>query len=553
MAVMPSLPQWSRILQQRVNDTLIRPSKQTNLNQNLGVSYSEEGEAYTEQYMAKIYKTKNDRKEMKSYQLVPGNQYSRNNRLGATPSVTTADIRTFFVPKSQRSSPRFAVLLRSITTERLRQIKAKQVLKNTHFEKLEVLSLRHNDSLCQIATEYRNSGGSFETKLRGEEVTPEDNVFLPSKNKSSGGYTGVSLQYSIFHGISYVDYRRVGFMMPVSAQYLFRPSIFLKFRRDQHGRCNARKFHEYINRKEGLIAERYGLCNCDTNGDGYLRESDLEYFFEDFIDRVSSLVDLQEDFRTYYVFTAVRKMFFFLDPWGRLKISIKDILTSAVFREVHDMTTLNPRQDERQIQQNWFSGISAMAVYRNYLELDIDQNGMLSKSELAGYDNCSLTACFVDRVWEECRTYLNDTSGEKEMDYKVFLDFTLAMENRNTLQGLRWFFKILDIGKNGYLDYFVLSFFFRHVIERLDDADYNTEDVLDEIFDMVKPQTNYKITLEDLVKCGVGGTVVSMLIDVNGFWAYDNRESLIASHSSNNDTVVQQQHHVSYNNIEGAI
>ena len=194
-----------------------------------------------------------------------------------------------------------------------------------------------------------------------------------------------------------------------------------------------------------------------------------------------------------------------------------------------------------------------MAVYRNYLELDIDQNGMLSKSELAGYDNCSLTACFVDRVWEECRTYLNDTSGEKEMDYKVFLDFTLAMENRNTLQGLRWFFKILDIGKNGYLDYFVLSFFFRHVIERLDDADYNTEDVLDEIFDMVKPQTNYKITLEDIVKCGVGGTVVSMLIDVNGFWAYDNRESLIASHSSNNDTVVQQQHHVSYNNIEGAI
>ena len=40
------------------------------------------------------------------------------------------------------------------------------------------------------------------------------------------------------------------------------------------------------------------------------------------------------------------------------------------------------------------------------------------------------------------------------------------------------------------------------------------------------------ITLEDLVNCRVGHTVVSMLIDVNGFYEYDNREALLQAEDS---------------------
>jgi hypothetical protein len=52
-------------------------------------------------------------------------------------------------------------------------------------------------------------------------------------------------------------------------------------------------------------------------------------------------------------------------------------------------------------------------------------------------------------------------------------------------------------------------------------------DVKDEIYDMVKPRDPLCITLEDLVECRVGHTVVTMLIDVNGFFEYDNREALM--------------------------
>jgi len=51
--------------------------------------------------------------------------------------------------------------------------------------------------------------------------------------------------------------------------------------------------------------------------------------------------------------------------------------------------------------------------------------------------------------------------------------------------------------------------------------------VANEIFDMVKPADPHKITMNDLIKSKVAGTIISILTDVNGFWKYDNREVLI--------------------------
>lgn len=51
------------------------------------------------------------------------------------------------------------------------------------------------------------------------------------------------------------------------------------------------------------------------------------------------------------------------------------------------------------------------------------------------------------------------------------------------------------------------------------------EDIKDEIFDMAKPELPMAITLNDLVKCGQGDIIVSMLIDAKAFFDYDQREN----------------------------
>ena len=51
-------------------------------------------------------------------------------------------------------------------------------------------------------------------------------------------------------------------------------------------------------------------------------------------------------------------------------------------------------------EANWFSAPSALRVYGQYLNLDKDHNGMLSKAELLAYGTGTLTPAFVDRVFQ---------------------------------------------------------------------------------------------------------------------------------------------------------
>lgn len=80
---------------------------------------------------------------------------------------------------------------------------------------------------------------------------------------------------------------------------------------------------------------------------------------------------------------------------------------------------------------------------------------MLSKEELSRYGTATMTNVFLDRVFQECLTY------DGEMDYKTYLDFVLALENRKEPAALQYIFKLLDIENKGYLNVFSLNYFFR--------------------------------------------------------------------------------------------
>jgi serine/threonine-protein phosphatase 2A regulatory subunit B'' len=150
---------------------------------------------------------------------------------------------------------------------------------------------------------------------------------------------------------------------------------------------------------------------------------------------------------------------------------------------------------------------------------------MLSRGEIARYGSGKMTRAFVDRIFQECLTY------EGEVDYKTYLDFVLAMENKKEPQGLQYLFRLLDIRGQGYLDSFTLNYFFRAIREMMKahgQEQVNFEDIRDEIYDMVKPAQPLCITLQDLINSGQGETVVGILTDLSGFWAYENREVLLA-------------------------
>ncbi|XP_063242830.1 serine/threonine-protein phosphatase 2A regulatory subunit B'' subunit gamma-like [Bacillus rossius redtenbacheri] len=327
--------------------------------------------------------------------------------------------------------------------------------------------------------------------------------------------------------IDYDDFLRVASLGGPKYKPYFTPVVFANLQHgDPYGRISIMTLFSYVMKKVWYHQTRIGLSLYDVVGQGYVRESDLESYILELIPTLPQLDGLEKSFHSFYVCTAVRKFFFFLDPLRTGRVRIQDILACSFLDELLELRDLDSQKDLR--DSNWFSAPSALRVYGQYLNLDKDHNGMLNKEELAGYGTGTLTRIFMDRVFQECLTY------DGEMDYKTYLDFVLAMENRHEPQSLHYLFRILDIDGKGYLDTFCLNYFFRAIQElmvRHQQEPVSFEDVKDEIFDMVKPRDPCRITLKELIACGQGGTIVSILVDLNGFWTYENREAMVAESS----------------------
>ncbi|XP_022656682.1 serine/threonine-protein phosphatase 2A regulatory subunit B'' subunit gamma-like isoform X2 [Varroa destructor] len=316
--------------------------------------------------------------------------------------------------------------------------------------------------------------------------------------------------------IDYRGFKKVRQLLGPMYQQFFSATVFFKLLQDHPlGYMSIRNFYNYVNRRRWLLQTRVGLALYDANGQGYLSEADLENYINGLIPTLNQLKGLEPSFHSFYCCTAVRKFIFFLDPYRTDRVRIDEIILSSFLDDLLELREDLPRAA---LEANWFSAVSTRKVYSRFMDLDTDKNGMLSRQEMYDYGEGTFTKTFIDRVFQECITY------QGEMDYKTYLDLVLALENRSQPASIHFFFKIFDIDHKGYLDNFTMRFFLRAILEVVNDPMLKVEDILDEIHDIVKPVAAGRITLKDLLKCGQGGLVVSMMADVNGFMRYDDRQ-----------------------------
>jgi len=244
----------------------------------------------------------------------------------------------------------------------------------------------------------------------------------------------------------------------------------------------------------------------------------LENFVFELIPTLRGLESLQTDYLPFYVFTVVRKFMFFLDNRKRGKVSISDILSSQLLADLLDQR-VGP-------QPNWFSAESALRVYNTYLTMDKDDNGMLSKVEVLSMPGTMLTPVVVDRLFQETVTY----GGE--LDFKGYLDLVLALENRDSVPALKFWWRLLH--EDSQVAESRMKFFIKSVIETLLSRSdgitpsYKVSDIHDELRDMLG-LTDHRdpLTWEVLMKSKLGGSVVAILTDAQAFYLYDNRESIL--------------------------
>ncbi|AQK42209.1 Discordia 1 [Zea mays] len=285
-------------------------------------------------------------------------------------------------------------------------------------------------------------------------------------------------------------------------------------------------------RTVSLTQARIDMSELDEDSDGFLQPHEMEAYIRGLIPNLAQLRDMPTAFVQMYCRIAARKFFFFCDPHRRGKACIKKVLLSNCLQELMELHQESEEEvTDTEQAENWFSLTSAQRICDMFLALDKDTNGTLSKQELKEYADGTLTEIFIERVFDEhVRRSKVGGGNSREMDFESFLDFVLALENKDTPEGLTYLFRCLDLNGRGFLTTADIHTLFRDVHQKwIEGGNYELciEDVRDEIWDMVKPADPLRISLSDLLSCKQGGTVASMLIDVRGFWAHDNRENLL--------------------------
>ncbi|KAL1233289.1 Serine/threonine-protein phosphatase 2A regulatory subunit B'' subunit gamma [Trichinella pseudospiralis] len=301
--------------------------------------------------------------------------------------------------------------------------------------------------------------------------------------------------------INYEEFGQLRSLVSEKAKVFFTARTFCRLlRSDPYGRIGVNELMQYIMRKTWIYQTRISLGQYDVTGLGWLMERDVELYITDISATIPQLAHIDESLMPFYTCMAYKRFFFFLDRKRLGKIRITDMIASGFvdeLLELRDVDNTNQLQDEEnsqdaennnaEIGKNWFSLANVLNLYGIYMNLDADGNGMLSKKELMAYGSGTLTEEFVGRVFEE-----------------------LAMDN-----------------KQDPADSFSLNYFFRGIQRAMEASGcmvVKFENINDELFDMIKPKKHDQITYDDLLRSKCGGIFINILIHLDGFLSYENRE-----------------------------
>lgn len=374
--------------------------------------------------------------------------------------------------------------------------------------------INYNDLYFSLKTEAKNRFLS----MKSYEL-PQKN---PLRNLWEELKSNISPPKDNTERINYRDFKQIGEKLGSLFAPFFKASNFLKFDKDKYGRIDILAFFHYVVRKTNIEENKVAFSLSDVYCEGFLTDKDLEtyikeevknfYFFES---------EITDDIKEYYLLVAQRKFFFFLDPKRTGKINIKDIVTSNILTEFNEMKEQPPANEPNfNNSNNWFSITNFWRIYKKYIDLDRDKNGMLGKDELIRYGP-GLTMIFIDRVFEEYQRFDNS------IDFKQFIDFVLALENRKTPASIIYIWRTLDVYHKNAVDTFVINMFYRQVVKKIINrgkGEYKIDDIKDEIWDMIKPKNPNYITLQDVLASPYSDTVLSLLIDAKAFYLHDQKE-----------------------------
>ncbi|KAF4688316.1 hypothetical protein FOZ60_002919 [Perkinsus olseni] len=335
--------------------------------------------------------------------------------------------------------------------------------------------------------------------------------------------------------LTYDDYRKVvdDERLSERVRHLLTPVVFLQLPQSAagEGTVSGMRLLAYACRMANLHNILTSLHRHDVDGRGYLTGDALEDWLFEISKHLVFLFDqpqvrkTPEQFLPLWVFTAAHTIGFLLGSGLAAscrdgpRISIERILSEKGIEHVIDPLMSLRRVYVEDMTNNLFS---RFLVANGQASLNIFNRG---------YMNPLFTSRLVKRY----------NPVQRIMDYRTFLDFCIAWENRDTPQGAKYFWRILDWRGRGWIDRDDLSELAQAILNVVDsmpgicgpNGPPPVETLVSEIYDLLvvaddESNPEGRIALPHVLKhTRAFGTVVGFLANTDAFIEYEAREEIV--------------------------
>ncbi|XP_070698390.1 serine/threonine-protein phosphatase 2A regulatory subunit B'' subunit alpha isoform X1 [Pempheris klunzingeri] len=260
-------------------------------------------------------------------------------------------------------------------------------------------------------------------------------------------------------------------------------------------------------------------------GCNYLEQEDFIPLLQDIVDTHPGLTFLKDapEFHSRYITTVIQRIFYVVNrSWtGRM--------TMMELRRSNFLQTLALLEEEDDINQitDYFSYEHFYVIYCKFWELDTDHDLYIDPKDLARYNDHASSNRIIERLFSGAVTRGNAVPREGRMSYAEFVWFLISEEDKKNPTSIEYWFRCMDMDGDGVLSMFELEYFYEEQCERMERMGIEPlpfQDLLCQMLDLVKPESQGKITLGDLKRCRMAHIFFDTFFNLEKYLDHEQRD-----------------------------
>ncbi|XP_076453573.1 uncharacterized protein LOC143288820 isoform X3 [Babylonia areolata] len=258
--------------------------------------------------------------------------------------------------------------------------------------------------------------------------------------------------------------------------------------------------------------------------------------FDDFVPLIQDIVDghpglsfLQDapEFHSRYIHTVVSRIFFCVNRSWTGRITVPELRRSDFLR------VLAVLEDEEDINRvtDYFSYEHFYVIYCKFWELDKDHDLFIDREDLTRHNDQALNSRLIDRIFSGAVTRGQDFQ-EGRMPYREFVWFLIAEEDKKHPTSIEYWFRCMDLDGDGVISMYEMEHFYEEQMQKMESLGIEKlpfHDCLCQMFDLVRPRAEERITLSDLKNCRMADIFFDTFFNLDKFLEHEQRDPFAAT------------------------